>query len=48
MSVDEPIYDEVVAELTRMGARVLTPAQVEAIADRAFDEDGSAPIEGLG
>jgi len=31
--VDDAIYDEVVAELTRLGARVLEPAEVERLAD---------------
>jgi acetaldehyde dehydrogenase/alcohol dehydrogenase len=46
--VDEPIYDDVVAELERMGARVLGADQVEALAAVAFDDEGRARMEALG
>jgi acetaldehyde dehydrogenase/alcohol dehydrogenase len=46
--VDDPIYDDVVAELERMGARMLAPDEVEALAAVAFDEDGKARLEALG
>ena len=39
--VDDAIHDEVMAELERMGARVLSPADVDALAAVAFDEDGA-------
>ena len=46
--VDDAIHDEVMAELERMGARVLSPADVDALAAVAFDEDGRARMEALG
>lgn len=46
--VDEPIYDATVAELVRMGARILTPDQVEALAACCFDDDGKVRMEALG
>ena len=46
--VDDAIHDEVVAELERMGARVLSPDDVDALAAVAFDEDGRARMEALG
>ena len=46
--VDDAVYDDVVAELTRMGARVLDEDAVEALARVAFDADGRARIEALG
>jgi acetaldehyde dehydrogenase/alcohol dehydrogenase len=46
--VDDAIYDDMVAELERMGARVLDPPAVEALAGVAFDEEGRARIEALG
>lgn len=46
--VDDAIHDAVVAELERMGARVLAPDEVAALAGRAFDEDGRARMEALG
>jgi acetaldehyde dehydrogenase/alcohol dehydrogenase len=45
---DDAIYDELVAEFERMGARVLTPEQVETLAAKSFDEDGSPILEALG
>ncbi|MEZ5124579.1 MAG: iron-containing alcohol dehydrogenase, partial [Solirubrobacterales bacterium] len=46
--VDEPIYDAVLSELDRMGARILAPDEVERLAGRAFDEEGKARMEALG
>lgn len=46
--VDAPIYDEVVAELERMGARVLDDAAVQALSAVAFDEAGRVRMEALG
>jgi acetaldehyde dehydrogenase/alcohol dehydrogenase len=46
--VDEPIYDEVVDELRRMGARVLEPDDVEALARHVFAADGRVEIAALG
>ena len=38
--VDDAIYDDAVAELERMGARMLEPDEVDALAACAFDADG--------
>jgi acetaldehyde dehydrogenase / alcohol dehydrogenase len=46
--VDEAIYDELVAEFERMGARVLTPAEVEALSRAAFDAEGRPELKALG
>lgn len=46
--VDAPIYDAVVAELERMGARVLEPAEADALAERMFDADARVRPEALG
>ena len=46
--VDDAIYDEVVAELTRLGARVLEPAEVERLADAIFDAEGRPVLAALG
>jgi acetaldehyde dehydrogenase/alcohol dehydrogenase len=46
--VDDAIHDEFVAELERMGARVLAGPEVDALAAVAFDADGRARIEALG
>jgi acetaldehyde dehydrogenase/alcohol dehydrogenase len=46
--VDEAIADEVVAELERMGARVLGPDAVEALARLAFEPDGRVQVDALG
>jgi acetaldehyde dehydrogenase / alcohol dehydrogenase len=46
--VDDAIYDRTVAELERMGARVLAPAAVEALAAAALHPDGSPRMEALG
>lgn len=46
--VDAPIYDEVVAELERMGARVLDDAAVTALSAVAFDDAGRVRMEALG
>ena len=45
---DEPIHDELVAELQRMGARVLDEQEVERLAGLAFEEDGRVRMEALG
>ena len=42
------MYDKLVAELERMGARVLSPEAVDALAAVAFDADGRARVEALG
>ncbi len=46
--VDEPIYDELVAELQRMGARILNEHEVGRLAALAFDDDGRVRMEALG
>ena len=46
--VDDAIYDEVVAELERLGARVLDPQEVERLAAAAFDVDGLPALAALG
>ena len=46
--VDDAIYDEVVAEMTRMGARVLDDDAVGALSRVAFEDDGRARMEALG
>jgi acetaldehyde dehydrogenase/alcohol dehydrogenase len=46
--VDDGIYDEVVAELARMGARILGPAEVDALGACAFDATGRPHLEALG
>ncbi len=46
--IDDAIYDEVVAELQRMGARLLTAGEVEALSQRCFEPDGRVRMEVLG
>jgi acetaldehyde dehydrogenase/alcohol dehydrogenase len=46
--VDEPIYDDVLAELRRMGAHVLEPEAVDAVSRLAFAEDGRVEVAALG
>jgi acetaldehyde dehydrogenase/alcohol dehydrogenase len=46
--VDEPVYDSVVAEFERLGARVLTSEEVERLAAVAFEPDGRPRMEALG
>jgi len=46
--VDESIYDAVLGELQRMGARVLSDDETAAVARVAFDEEGGARMEALG
>jgi acetaldehyde dehydrogenase/alcohol dehydrogenase len=45
---DEAIHDELVAEFERMGARLLAPDEVEALARVAFDAEGRPEIKALG
>src|SRR6478736_849394 len=45
--IDDAIYDDVVAELRRMGARVLDAAEVDAIARLAFEPDGRVQVSAL-
>jgi acetaldehyde dehydrogenase/alcohol dehydrogenase len=46
--VDASIRDAVVAELRRMGARVLTPAEASALTDRIIDAEQRVRLEALG
>ncbi len=46
--VDDEIYDDVVAEFTRMGARVLTDEETDRLADIVFDDDGRVNMMALG
>lgn len=46
--VDDAIYDTVVDELERLGARVLDPEEVERLAAVAFEPDGRAALAALG
>ena len=46
--IDDAIHDDVVAELERMGARVLDPAEVDAISRLAFEPDGRVQVGAMG
>ena len=46
--VDEAIADELIAEFERLGARVLSEDEVEALAKRTFDEAGQVRLDTLG
>jgi acetaldehyde dehydrogenase/alcohol dehydrogenase len=46
--VDEPVWDATVAELQRLGARLLSDDEVGALAAVAFDADGHPEIGALG
>jgi acetaldehyde dehydrogenase / alcohol dehydrogenase len=46
--IDDAIWDETVAELQRMGARLLDEDEVEQLAGVAFADDGSPRLEALG
>ena len=46
--IDEAIYDEMLAEFRRMGARLLTDEETDALAERSFTSDGQFEIEALG
>jgi len=46
--VDDAVHVTFLAELERLGARVLTPEQVERLAAAAFDPDGRAALAALG
>jgi acetaldehyde dehydrogenase/alcohol dehydrogenase len=46
--VDDPIYDDLVEEFERMGARVLDPEEVEQLSAVCFEPDGRVRIEALG
>src|SRR5690348_12899600 len=46
--VDDAIYDELMAEFARMGARELGDAEVAALAQHSFTDDGRMALEALG
>jgi acetaldehyde dehydrogenase/alcohol dehydrogenase len=46
--VDDAVYDEMVAELQRLGARVLSPDESDALAGATVAEDGRVRMEALG
>jgi acetaldehyde dehydrogenase/alcohol dehydrogenase len=46
--IDDAIYDETVAEFERMGARVLTDEETDALARQSFSEDGKVNLQVLG
>jgi acetaldehyde dehydrogenase / alcohol dehydrogenase len=46
--IDDAIYDEVVAEFRRMGARLLASDEVDRLAAASFDGDGNPEMGALG
>ena len=46
--IDAEIYDEMVAEFERMGARLLDPGEAERLAQATFDEQGNPQMSALG
>jgi acetaldehyde dehydrogenase/alcohol dehydrogenase len=46
--IDEPIYDAVIDEFRRMGARLLTVKETDALASKSFSEDGRVEFSVLG
>ena len=46
--IDDQIYDQMIEEFQRMGARLLTDEQTAALAARSFSDDGKVQIEILG
>jgi acetaldehyde dehydrogenase/alcohol dehydrogenase len=46
--IDDAIWDEMVAEFERMGARLLDPDQVDRLAELAFAPDGRVEMRALG
>jgi acetaldehyde dehydrogenase/alcohol dehydrogenase len=46
--IDEAIYDEMIAEFERMGARILSDDQTAALAAKSFTEDGRVELQVLG
>jgi acetaldehyde dehydrogenase/alcohol dehydrogenase len=46
--IDDAVYDDLIAEFRRMGARVLEPAEVERLAAASFAEDGRVEMQVLG
>ncbi len=46
--IDASIYDAVMAEFQRMGARLITDEQTAALAAQSFDADGKMQLQALG
>src|SRR5690242_7455789 len=46
--IDEEIYDQVIAEFQRMGARLLSDEQAAALAARSFTDEGKVQLDVLG
>jgi acetaldehyde dehydrogenase / alcohol dehydrogenase len=46
--IDDSIYDDVVAEFQRMGARLLSPDEVDQVSDFVFGDDGGVNLAALG
>jgi acetaldehyde dehydrogenase/alcohol dehydrogenase len=46
--IDDAVYDETIAELERMGARMLAPDEVERLAAISFTPDGRVDVRALG
>ena len=46
--IDDAIYDDVLAELQRMGAHLLGPDEVEQVSDFVFGDDGGVNLAALG
>ena len=46
--IDDAVYDEMLAELQRMGARLLSDQETEALSARSFGEDGRVELGVLG
>ena len=46
--IDEEIYDQMIEEFQRMGARLLTEEQTDALAARSFTDEGKMQLDVLG
>ena len=46
--VDDPVYDELLAEFLRMGAQVLTDAEVARLCEHVVADDGAIELAALG
>ena len=46
--IDDQIYDQMIEEFQRMGARLLTDEQTAALAARSFSDDGKVQMDVLG
>ena len=46
--VDDPVYDELLAEFERMGAQVLTDAEVARLCEHVVADDGAIELAALG